>query len=633
MKCLALFAPVTVAALLLSSCSMHEPPDDEADAVSAINADPTLSYDEAVETIPEADAPAQLEIAEATPARQQVAKEKKAEDAPTAMLEGRSRANLAPAPAGAGAVADAPDSAGSAKLGRYDAVADLDQEESDMTSTRRESVARSPKTIATGTTAAVVAPVGGGGIVQSAPVDMEPVLSSNAEDYTDYGVNGFTMVERDGLSTFSIDVDTASYTIARKKLQDGTLPPWESVRVEEFVNYGKYDYSKPRDAAFAVDMEAMPDPFRAGHHILRVGVQGAEVSRTERPALHLTFLVDVSGSMSDADKLPLAKDSLHMLVDNLREDDTVALATYAGRVAKILDPTPASNKRAIHHAIEQLSSGGSTAMSAGIDIAYDLAWSGFHKGEENRVMVLSDGDANVGNTDWNVMLNDIKGFADKGVTLSTIGFGMGNYKDTLMEQLANKGDGNNFYVDSKDQAQRLFVEQIGGTLLTIARDVKIQVEFNADSVAAYRLVGYENRDIADKDFRNDRVDAGEVGSGHQVTALYEVVLREGYDRDLATVRMRYERPGPDGEATERAFSFPSSALRESTSLTSRDLRIAYTSATFAEVLRQSPYAAEVSLSALARFGEGAVRSNHSQDDRELISLIRTADGLGAVASR
>ena len=452
---------------------------------------------------------------------------------------------------------------------------------------------------------------------------------SNAEEHRDYGTNPFTMVAEDALSTFSIDVDTASYSMMRKKLlQENSLPSQAAVRVEEFVNYFDYHYQNPDNGPFAVDMEAMPDPFRAGHHIVRVGVQGQELARDARPPVHLTFLVDVSGSTASADKLPLAKQSMHLMVDGLREDDTVALATYAGNTARILEPTSAANKRRIHDAIEALGAGGSTAMSAGIDIAYDMANHSFVKGHENRVVILSDGDANVGNSSWDSLLSQIKSSADKGVTLSTIGFGMGNYKDTLMEQLANKGDGNNFYIDDATQAKRVFVEKLGGTMVTIARDVKIQVEWNPKAVAAYRLVGYENRDIADKDFRNDRVDAGEVGSGHQVTALYEVVLKEGHEPTLATVRMRYEKPGADGVAAERSTAFPAAALRNAPAQASRDTRIAYTAATFAEVLRGSPHATEVNIEELIAFGKAAARPN-DKDDAELLALMKKAAQLGA----
>ncbi len=458
---------------------------------------------------------------------------------------------------------------------------------------------------------------------------IEANTTASADAFQDHGVNPFTLVSDDALSTFSIDVDTASYSVARRKLDSNQLPPEAAVRVEEFINYFDYDsYVAPKNDPFAVNMEAMPDPFRPGHHVLRVGVQGKEISRDERPPVHLVFLVDVSGSMSAADKLGYARKSLHMMVDGLREDDTVALATYAGRVARVLEPTSAANKRAIHDAIEGLKSGGSTAMSSGIDIAYDMAKQQFQPGHENRVVILSDGDANVGRTSWDDMLGQIKHHADAGVTLSTIGFGMGNYQDTLMEQLANNGDGNNFYIDSLEQAQRVFVEELGGTMVTIARDVKLQVEFNPESVAAYRLIGYENRDIADKDFRNDRVDAGEVGSGHNVTALYDVILKDGYAAELATVRMRYEAPGADKAATEKLWVFQDKRLQETASQADRDTRIAYSAATFAEILRGSPHAAEIDLEALARFAEKSARPGE-KDDAELVALMRKAKTLGA----
>jgi Ca-activated chloride channel family protein len=470
------------------------------------------------------------------------------------------------------------------------------------------------------------------GDVMRAPMPApEPEIRADlttSEEYTDHGVNPFTMVTEDALSTFSIDVDTASYALSRRKLENGSLPAFQAVRVEEFVNYLDYDYAGPTEGPFAVHMEAMPDPFRDGRHILRVGVQAYDVPEDERQPVHLTFLVDVSGSMSSPDKLGMAKDAMKMMLDQLDKDDTVALATYAGRTARVLEPISAAEKSRIMRAIDGLNSSGSTAMSAGIDIAYDMASESFVKGHENRVIILSDGDANVGNTSWDQMLSQIKGHADKGVTLSTIGLGMGNYKDTLMEQLANKGDGNNFYIDSREQAERVFVDQVGGTMLTVARDTKIQVEFNDDSVEAYRLIGYENRDIADVDFRNDRVDAGEVGSGHNVTALYEVILKDGYSRDLATVRLRWEKPGADGEATERDYRFSSRDLKETPLLASSSTRLAYSAATFAEVLRQSPHAAEISLSELASFAKRASRAGE-KDDNELVDLIRRADKLGA----
>jgi Ca-activated chloride channel family protein len=452
----------------------------------------------------------------------------------------------------------------------------------------------------------------------------------SGEEYTDHGVNPYTMPAEDRFSTFSIDVDTASYSISRRKLQqEGSLPPIASVRVEEFVNYADYDYPQPDGTdPFAVSMEAMPDPFRSGHHVLRVGIQGKEVPRSERKPIHLVFLVDVSGSMSSPDKLGLAKDSLQKLVSGLREDDTVGLCTYAGRVARILEPTSAGNVRQIRDAIQSLESGGSTSMSAGIDIAYQMAMEQFKPGHENRVVILSDGDANVGARSWDEMLSQIKVHADQGVTLSTVGFGMGNYRDTLMEQLANKGDGNNYYIDSEQQAHRVFVDEFGGTLVTIARDVKIQVEMNPEAIAAWRLIGYENRDIADKDFRNDRVDAGEVGAGHEVTALYDVILKDGYAPELATVRLRWEQPGADSKATERSYGFGRADLVQGLTSASRETRIAYASATFAEVLRQSPHVQELSLEPVIRLAQGAARPGE-KDDQELIALMQRARQLGA----
>jgi Ca-activated chloride channel family protein len=456
-------------------------------------------------------------------------------------------------------------------------------------------------------------------------------MSGNS--HVDHGVNPFTITTDDALSTFSIDVDTASYSLSRRALQTGQLPVESAVRVEEFVNYFDYDsYAGPTDdTPFAVHMEAMPDPFRHNRHILRVGVQGKDVDRSDRAPVHLTFLIDVSGSMSSADKLGMAKKSMHMMVNQLREDDTVALATYAGRTARVLEPTPALHKEQIHGAIDHLSAGGSTAMSSGIDIAYDMAAETFVEGHENRVVVLSDGDANVGRTSWDEMLSQIKGHANRGITLSTIGLGTGNYRDSLMEQLANKGDGNNFYIDTPAQAQRVFVEQLPGTMVTIARDVKIQVEFAPESVQAYRLIGYENRAIADHQFRNDRVDAGEIGSGHNVTAMYEVILADDHAPELATVRMRWETPGADKAASEKAFVFPEQALQETTSLASSDTRLAFAAATFAEILRGSPHTSELDMSALLAFTENAARAG-SKDDAELLTLMQTAQRLGAGAA-
>ncbi len=460
-------------------------------------------------------------------------------------------------------------------------------------------------------------------------VEKSTEIISNSEQYTDYGINPFVHTDDDALSTFSIDVDTASYTIARRKLREGSLPNYASVRAEEFINFFEYEYTNKDLSAgkpFDVSMNMMPHPFKEEREILRVGLQGMEYTVDSRPPLHLTFLVDVSGSMSSIDKLPLAKESMHMLVDTLRDDDTVALATYAGNISKILDPTFGDNKRTIHAAIDRLNSGGSTAMSSGLDLAYEMAWKSFEPGAENRVIVLSDGDANVGRTGWTDMLSQIQSYADRGITMSTMGFGMGNYKDTRMEQLANKGDGNNYYIDSKSQAHRVFVEDFNSTMLSIARDVKIQVEFNPETVQSYRLIGYENRDIADKDFRNDRVDAGEVGAGHTVTALYEVVLTDDTQSNdtLVTTRVRHEKPGPDSIATEHAWTISQNEVQRRDHAT----ELAFAAGTFAEIMRRSPYVSGISLAQLTNYTRGVVKRGNA-DEQELLSLMELAADLNA----
>ncbi len=461
------------------------------------------------------------------------------------------------------------------------------------------------------------------------PVD---ALESSAEGYTNYGVNPFTVTSEDRLSTFAVDVDTASYTIARRKILEGRLPPSDSVRVEEFLNYFRYTYPSPETTPFAVHMDAAPSPFTEGRHLLRVGVQGKRLSLSERKKANLVFLVDVSGSMHSPDKLPLAKRSLRYLVDNLRDGDTVSLVTYAGATREVLPPTGLEHKAKIHAAIEALTAGGSTAMASGIELAYKNAVKGLGPDTNARVIVLSDGDANVGNTSHADILKTIQRYVSEGVTLTTVGFGMGNYKDTMMEQLANKGNGNNFYVDSPMQARRVFQEQLGGTLEVIAQDVKLQVEFNPEAVRRYRLVGYENRDIRDQDFRNDRVDAGEIGSGHSVTALYEVELAgEPGTQSLATVRVRAKKPRGE-KASETAFVFDGKRLAPSFEQASPDLRFATAVMGAAEIFRQSPHARSWSLDQVLKIARGATEpGNHER--QEFVSLLEKARGITSVAAR
>ncbi|HOX43809.1 MAG TPA: von Willebrand factor type A domain-containing protein [Myxococcota bacterium] len=447
---------------------------------------------------------------------------------------------------------------------------------------------------------------------------------ANTEQYVDPGLNQWTDAEKDSLSTFAVDVDTGSYTIVRRKLREGGLPPTAAVRVEEFVNYFRYDYPAPTDIPFRVDLEAAPSPFEKNLTLLRVGMKGMEAKAGVRKPLHLTFLVDTSGSMQSADKLGLVKRSLRFLVDQLQDHDTVALCTYAGSVREVLRPTDMAHRARIHEAIESLSAGGSTAMGTGLELAYRQAWDNFKQGHENRVIVLSDGDANVGRTSHGDMLTSISWYAQRGVTLSTIGFGRGNYKDHKMEQLANKGNGNYFYIDSFSEAKRVFGEKLAGTLQVIAKDVKIQVEFPPKAVKKYRLVGYENRDIADRDFRNDKVDAGEIGAGHTVTAIYEVEVTNPRTA-WAIARVRWKAPDGD-RADEREFAIDGGMTRESFAQTTADTKRAVAAAALAENLRRSPFRESWTMQKARELAQASL-SRESPEEIELMELIDRAAKL------
>jgi len=445
---------------------------------------------------------------------------------------------------------------------------------------------------------------------------------SNTEDYRNHGVNPMVSTAEDKLSTFAVDVDTASYVIARRKLNENGSLPRSAVRVEEFVNYFRYDYAGPsNDQPFAVHMDAAPSPFTTERHIVRIGVQAKKVARSERKPAHLTFLVDVSGSMGAPDKLPLAKRALRVLVNNLNDSDTVALVTYAGNTRLVLPPTGLGNRGRIMAAIEGLDAGGSTAMASGIELAYQQAAKNLGPNSESRVIVLSDGDANVGATSHDTILKRIAGKVKEGVTLSTIGFGMGNYKDHMMEQLANKGNGNYYYIDGVSQAKRVFQEQLGGTLEVVAKDVKIQVEWNPDAVKRYRLVGYENRDVADRDFRNDKVDAGEIGAGHTVTAMYEVELVKGNREELGTVRLRAKKPRGT-KAAETAYLLPRNRINPTFAAASSDFRFASAVMAGAEILRGSAHAKDWSLGQVVRIATAA--AGDDRDREEFVGLMKRA---------
>ncbi|MBN8657067.1 MAG: von Willebrand factor type A domain-containing protein [Anaerolineae bacterium] len=363
--------------------------------------------------------------------------------------------------------------------------------------------------------------------------------------FEDYGVNPSIDTEDDNLSTFALDVDTGSYTVMRNYLNDGNLPPEESVRVEEYVNYFDQGYAfPPAHQTFGIYIDGGPSPFTQTerYDMIRVGIQGYDVPDGERKDAALTFVIDVSGSMDMDNRLGLVKQSLEMLVEQLHRDDTVSIVVYGSEARVVLEPTRGSDSGRILNAIYSLQPEGATNAEAGIRLGYRTAMEAYMPGGINRVILCSDGVANVGETGPEAILEEIDHYVAEGITLTTIGFGMDNYNDTLMEQLADNGDGFYAYVDDRDEARKLFIDEITGTLQTIAMDAKVQVEFNPDVVKNYRLVGYENRAVDDDEFRDNSVDAGEIGAGHSVTALYEVKLYPDAFGKIATVYMRWQDP-------------------------------------------------------------------------------------------
>ncbi len=407
--------------------------------------------------------------------------------------------------------------------------------------------------------------------------------------FRDYGVNPFVDAYEDHLSTFSLDVDTASYSMARRYVMEGNLPPAEAVRVEEFVNSFDQDYPNPPGVAFGVYADGAPSPFgEEGTYILRFGVQGYQVPEIERKPLVLTFVIDVSGSMAEQNRLELVKQSLHLLVDRLRPQDSVAIVAYTTTAWEVLDPTSGERRSAILNAINSLQPQQTTNAEAGLRLGYQIAWSTFQAESTNRVILCSDGVANVGATGPEAILESIGGYAEAGITLTTIGVGMGNYNDVLLEQLADKGDGNYAYVDTLDEARDLFVNDLTSTLQVIALDAKVQVDFNPDTVAYYRLIGYENRAIADQNFRNDAVEAAAIGAGHSATALYAVVLQPGAQGRLATVQLRWQDP-QTREVQEINGNFNSWDLANSFESASPRYQLDVIVAQYAELLRDSPW--------------------------------------------
>ena len=395
-------------------------------------------------------------------------------------------------------------------------------------------------------------------------VPSEPV---NRENYAHFSDNPLHRVAEDPFSTFSIDVDTGAYSNMRRMLNAGNRPVKDAIRTEELINYFSYDYPRPkrRGTPFSITTEVGPSPWNPDTHLLHVGIQGYDVPRAQLPASNLVFLVDVSGSMQSPDKLELLKSALRLLVRELKADDRVSVVVYAGASGVVLEPTAGDQEATITAALDGLTAGGSTNGGAGIRLAYGLAQQSFIKDGINRVILATDGDFNVGTVDFEMLKQLVEERREQGIGLTTLGFGRGNYNDHLMEQLADAGNGNYAYIDTLSEARKALVDEMSSTLLTIAKDVKIQVEFNPDTVAEYRLIGYENRALAREDFSNDKVDAGEIGAGHSVTAIYEIALTgsagrrmeggryqqkqaaTGNTRELALVKLRYKKP--DGESS------------------------------------------------------------------------------------
>lgn len=456
------------------------------------------------------------------------------------------------------------------------------------------------------------------------PPNGEPVADMFFEDY---GVNPFIDTEDDNLSTFAIDVDTGSYTVMRRYLRDGNLPPDESVRVEEYINYFNQEYALPENGAFAIHLEGAPTPYGENerYQLVRVGIQGYDVDPAQRPDATLIFVIDVSGSMDMENRLGLVKESLRLLLDQLRPTDRVGLVVYGSRAHVILEPTSVDSRRTIMAAIDRLQPEGSTNAAEGIMLAYELANEYAQPGQINRLILCSDGVANVGQTAADAILQ----YAEEGISLSTFGFGMGNYNDVLMEQLADQGDGNYAYIDTLDEAERVFAQKLTATIFTIAKDAKIQVEFNPAVVERYRLLGYENRDVADEDFRNDAVDAGEIGAGHSVTALYEVKFAENSNpaETALTVRLRYADPETT-EVSEIEASLAPQEFAAAFSDASARFQLTATVAEFAEILRDSYWAKESSLPALNEDLQRIAASLPQDTDvQEFIGLVGTAVSL------
>jgi Ca-activated chloride channel family protein len=475
-----------------------------------------------------------------------------------------------------------------------------------------------------------------------------PAPEWNTENYATIRENGFRNAKANPLSTFSIDVDNASYSNVRRFINQGLLPPEDAVRVEEMINYFGYDYPEPNgEHPFSITTELAGCPWNPNHYLMHVGLKGKSFDNRELPPSNLVFLIDVSGSMSSSNKLPLLKRAFKMLVNELRPEDRVSIVVYAGAAGKVLEATSGSEKKTILDALDRLNAGGSTAGGEGLRLAYKLAGENFMEEGNNRIILATDGDFNVGVSSTSEMERLVEKERENGVSITVLGFGMGNIKDDKMETIANKGNGNYAYIDNIQEARKVFISEFGGTLFTIAKDVKFQLEFNPQQVKAYRLVGYENRLLNDEDFNDDTKDAGEMGAGHTVTALYEIIpaganetapsvdlLR--YQRsqplvgspsdELLTIKLRYKKP--DGHKSRLLEKHVVNNLKKKTS---DDFRFSAAVASFGMLLRNSSFMGNTTIASVLDLARNAKGTDEEGYRAGFIQLVKTVDDLHLLA--
>lgn len=485
---------------------------------------------------------------------------------------------------------------------------------------------------------------------EAKPVTADTITEKNfnTEEYDNIVENAFLSSIQNPLSTFSIDVDEAAYANVRRYLNEGSLPPAGAVRLEEMINYFDYTYPQPTDEhPFSVNTEVAACPWNSEHKLVHVGLQGKKIDQQQLPPANLVFLIDVSGSMDESNKLPLVKSSLKLLTEQLRENDKVAIVVYAGNAGLVLPSTPGTNKSRIRQAIDELEAGGSTAGGEGIQLAYNIARQNFIANGNNRIILATDGDFNVGPSSDDDLVRLIEQERKSGVFLSVLGFGMGNYKDSKMQQLADKGNGNHSYIDNLNEAKKVLVHEFGSTLFTIAKDVKIQIEFNPAKVQSYRLLGYENRMMATEDFNNDVKDAGELGSGHTVTALYEIIpvgvkddftkpvdklkyqaaqkeLTAGFGNELMNIKLRYKKPTED---VSKLMVHPVSNDEVPLTGSSDNFRFAAAVAEFGMMLRNSAYKQHASYQQVIDLAQSAKGIDENGYRAEFIKLVSTAGAI------